>query len=193
MSHDVPQRPLLLPQNRRLRHLQGVYLRNLTFSRPRGHTIDDAALNKTPAKLEALRESLHEPNLHQALSSDDISRKLRPGKMRRRSTNWTAQSPGVRQKKLEDVIEHGTADVFFSLHSEGSEEPLYVSEVAEKAVNPTFRFFDLTNYGPAIRRQPIVKLKVWVKRHNWRLFMDEEIELAALNFLGRVSCLNTSF
>lgn len=123
-------RPLLLPQNRRLRHLQGIYLRNLTLTRPRGHTIDDAALNKSPSKLEALRE----PQLHHAQSSDALNAKTRPGKQRRRSTIWAGQSPGYRQKKLEDVIGGGMTDSFFSLHVEQIYEPVYVSEVIEKAM-----------------------------------------------------------
>lgn len=131
---EASSRPLLLPQNRRLRHLQGISLRNLAFSRPRGRTIDDAALNKTPAKLEALRESLKEPTLQHAQSSDDLTRNVRPGKLRRRSTNWAGQSPSVRQKRLEDVIEGGTADTFFSIHFKDVEDPLYISETVEKSM-----------------------------------------------------------
>merc|ERR1712093_534181 len=86
-------RPLLLPQNRKLRHLQGIYVRNLTLSRPRGRTIDDGELNKTPQKLEALRAS---GRLHHAHSSGD----LRPPKLRRRSSNWVGATPDFRQKKL---------------------------------------------------------------------------------------------
>ncbi len=129
MAPESP-RPLLLPQNRRLRHLQGIYLRNLTITRPRGYTIDDAALNKSPEKLEALRE----PQLHHAQSSDTLNAKIRPGKVRRRSTIWAGQSPSYRQKKLEDVIDGGMADSFFSIHCEGVSEPIYVSEVVKKAM-----------------------------------------------------------
>ncbi len=73
-------RPLLLPQNRKLRHLRGIALGSLAFSRPRGRTIDDAALNKTPAKLESLRNA---PPLHHALSSEDL--RSPSGRRRRRS------------------------------------------------------------------------------------------------------------
>jgi hypothetical protein len=121
-----PTRPLLLPQNRKLRHLRGISLRNLTFSRPRGHAIDDAALNKSPAKLESLRDA---PQLHHALSSED----LRPPAGRRRSTNLANDSPAARQKKLEDVFESRLADAFFSLHVDAEEDPVYISEVAERA------------------------------------------------------------
>lgn len=173
-----PPRPLLLPQNRKLRHLQGIYLRNLTLSRPRGRTIDDAALNKTPQKLEALRE----PQLHHAQSSGD----LRPPKLRRRSTVWSGASPGFRQKKLEDVIDSRMADTFFSLHCEGQEDPIYISEVVEKAMNPTFRFFDLSGFGPATTRRDAVTVKVWVKRQAFIPLIEEEVNLQSLQFIGRL-------
>ena len=127
-------RPLLLPQNRKLRHLKGIWLRNLTTARPRGHTIDDATLNKTPEKLEALREAAREPWLQQSASSDNLNAGIRPRGSRRRSTVWAGATPGYRQKKLEDVIDGGMVDTFFSLHCEGEEEPIYISEVVEKAM-----------------------------------------------------------
>ena len=171
-----PSRPLLLPQNRKLRHLQGIYLRNLTLSRPRGKTIDDAALNKTPQKLEAMRE----PQLHHAQSSGD----LRPPKPRRRSTVWSGASPEFRQKKLEDVIDSGMADTFFSLHCKGLEEPIYISEVVEKAMNPTFRFFDFSGLGPKISRLDTVNVKIWVKRKEFVPLIEEEVNLQSLQFTG---------
>jgi len=171
-----PSRPLLLPQNRKLRHLQGIYLRNLTLSRPRGKTIDDAALNKTPQKLEALRE----PQLHHAQSSGD----LRPPKLRRRSTNWSGASPDLRQKKLENVIDSRTADTFFTLHTKGQEDPIYISEVVEKAMNPTFRFFDLSGLGPATTRLDTVTIKLWIKRQDFMPLIEEEVNLQSLQFIG---------
>lgn len=121
-----PARPLLLPQNRKLRHLRGISLRNLVFAHPRKRTIDDAALNKTAAKLESLRAT---PQLHHALSSED----LRPQTARRRSTNLPSASPVTRQKQFEDAFDSRLADAFFSFHVEGDEDPVYVSEVLERA------------------------------------------------------------
>ena len=122
-----PARPLLLPQNRKLRHLRGIALRNVAFSRPRGRTLDDAALNiQSPAKLESLRNP---PQLHHALSSED----LRPPNGRRRSTQLPNASPATRQKKFEDTFDSKLADAFFSLHVEGETEPIYISEVEERS------------------------------------------------------------
>jgi len=170
-------RPLLLPQNRKLRHLQGIYVRNLTLSRPRGRTIDDGELNKTPQKLEALRAS---GTLHHAHSSGD----LRPPKLRRRSSNWVGATPDFRQKKLEDVIDSRMADTFFTLHCAGQEDPIYISEVVEKAMNPTFRFFDLSSFGPATTRLDTVTVKVWVKRKDFSPLIEEEVNLQSLQFIG---------
>jgi hypothetical protein len=130
-------RPLLLPQNRKLRHLRGIFLRNLTFTRPRGRTIDDAAINKSPAKLESLRNP---PQLHHALSHDE----LRPPAARRRSTNLGNATPLARQKRIEDILDRRLADAFFSLHVEGEPEPIYISETAERAavcVLPTIELY----------------------------------------------------
>ncbi|KAK3392720.1 UV radiation resistance protein and autophagy-related subunit 14-domain-containing protein [Podospora didyma] len=171
-------RPLLLPQNRKLRHLRGIFLRNLAFSRPRGRTIDDAALNKSPAKLEALRNA---PQLHHALSSSD----LRPTAGRRRSTNLGNASPVTRQKRIEDAFENRLADAFFSLHVEGEEDPIYISEIAERAANFDFRFFELFELGLPITQSPNVTVRVWTKRQgSWSLLLEDEVDLRALNWLG---------
>lgn len=121
-----PTRPLLLPQNRKLRHLRGLSLRNLVFTRSRGRTIDDAALNKSSAKLESLRNP---PQLHHALSSGD----LRPPAGRRRSSNLASADPLTRQKRFEDALDSRLADAFFSLHVDGEDDPVYISEVAARA------------------------------------------------------------
>lgn len=61
---EPPRRPRLLPQNRKLRHLRGLSLRNLTFAPAHLRSADDASLGArlgSPqhqrAKLEVLRES----------------------------------------------------------------------------------------------------------------------------------------
>ncbi|KAK4038997.1 UV radiation resistance protein and autophagy-related subunit 14-domain-containing protein [Parachaetomium inaequale] len=176
-----PTRPLLLPQNRKLRHLRGIALRNLAFSRPRGRTIDDAALNNaSPAKLEALRTT---PRLHHALSSED----LRPPTARRRSTNLAGASPASRQKQVEDVFDSKLADAFFSLHVERREEPIYISEVEERATNFNFRLFELSELDSAITQSPQVTIKIWAKRNDtWALLREDEVDLRALNWLGTV-------
>jgi hypothetical protein len=45
----------------------------------------------------------------------------------------TLASPKARQKKLEEQIDASVADVFFSLHVQGEEEPVYISEVGERS------------------------------------------------------------
>ncbi|KAK4223557.1 putative UV radiation resistance-associated gene protein, partial [Podospora fimiseda] len=170
-------RPLLLPQNRKLRHLRGITLRNLTFSRPRGRTIDDAALNKSPAKIESLKNS---QQIHHTLSSED----LRP-KFGRRSTNLANTSPLTRQKKLEDTFDSKLANAFFSLHVEGEEEPVYISEVADRATNFNFGFFELFDLPSPITQTPRVTIKLWTKRRDvWGLFLVDDVDLRALNWLG---------
>ncbi|KAL8835765.1 MAG: hypothetical protein Q9170_003197 [Blastenia crenularia] len=185
------ERPWLLPSNRKLRHLEGISLRNLTLSRnlnpPQAKAIDDASLPnalKTPAKSLALREKklehsrsssdLHTPPKSRKIlepdrnngDSDTELKPVRPlrGKIRRRSTlNWAYATPQIRQQKLEDVAGSRLADTWFSLHCEGIAEPVYVSEVVEKAMNPNFRFFDLNTYGPWVTRRDEITIKFWAR------------------------------
>ncbi|KAL8847438.1 MAG: hypothetical protein Q9221_007507 [Calogaya cf. arnoldii] len=203
-------RPWLLPSNRKIRHLEGISLRNLTISRPsaqvqKSKAADDEALPTslvTPTKALALREK----KLEHSRSSNDLrtpptSRKIldsgngdekpltdpgnvRPmkGKMRRRSTwNWTNAPPQVRQRKLEDVASSRLADTWFSLHCQGMNEPVYVSEMVEKAMNFDFRFFDLNIYGPWITRRDQLTIKFWARSGSQREY-DLVLELELENF-----------
>lgn len=202
-------------QNRKLSHLQGISIRNLVLSprptRTRGKTIDDGSLPyalKTPAKILAQREThklehsrsssdLKSPpsksngTIQKEDSDSDAPPLQRPsaGKLRRRSTlNWSNAPPRVRQTKLEDVARTRMADTWFSLHCEGKEEPVYVSEVIEKAMNPSFRFFDLNIYGPAITRLEVMTIKYWVKTENmekYTLLVELHLCLRSLQFIGK--------
>lgn len=159
-------------QNRKLRHLHGLSLRNLTFpdtSWKSGTSTDDEGLLQSwqsPTKLRALQEN---PKLEHSHSSTDLpmrsgsvnsqtmqsglladskafdpqdnkprsSTPKRPqaGKLRRRSTlNWAGASPEVRQKKLEDVMGARMGDTFLSIHVDIEEEPIYISEVVDRAM-----------------------------------------------------------
>lgn len=119
-------RPVLLPQNRKIRHLQGIFLRNLSFDRPKGQTADDSAVKHSSSKLESLRKNAQ---LHHSASSET----LRPRTARRRSTNLGNATPFARQKHLEASLEKRVADAFFTLHVPGEDEPIYISEIAQRA------------------------------------------------------------
>ncbi|ORX92436.1 UV radiation resistance protein and autophagy-related subunit 14-domain-containing protein [Clohesyomyces aquaticus] len=215
-STPARERPWLLPYNRKLRHLQGITIRNLTLSPSptgsRGKTIDDAGIPstlKSPTKALALRENR---NLSHSRSSSDLRsteesarqsngdvrqpgspvKALRPPmtkRLRRRSTmDWSGASPLARQKKLEDVTGGRMADTFFTLHVEGQKDPVYISEVAEKAMNPNFRFFDLGSCGPGVTRLDSLTVKVWAKNestHGWLFLIEFTVQLRALQFIGK--------
>ncbi|KAG8159737.1 hypothetical protein KVR01_010374 [Diaporthe batatas] len=179
-------RPLLLPQNRRLRHLRGIFLRNLSFDRPRGKTADDSAVKHSPDKVASLREHA---GLHHSASTES----LRPSTARRRSTNLGSASPVTRQRRLELTIEGRVADSFFTLHAEDEDEPVYISELVERSVNFDFRFFELSQdiCSPTLRL-PQVTVRLWARRHGtWSLHLEELVDLRALNFLG--STIGTHF
>jgi hypothetical protein len=223
----------LSAQNRKLRHLQGIAIRNLTLSpaptptRSRGKTFDDDAIPsalKSPTKTLALRESTaltysrsstdlksagrEEENVAEDEGRDSFDsngkgngngglRKpvsptlpVRPAKgMRRRSTlEWANASPLSRQKKLEDITAGRMADTFFTLHMDGHKEPIYISEVAEKAMNPNFKFFDLSPCGPPVTRLDKLTVRVWAKSDtmtDWRFLIDYTVHLGSLQFIGK--------
>lgn len=211
---------LSCPQNRKLSHLEGISLRNLTLSRPSsgayGKTIDDDSLPhalKTPTKALALREShklghsrssvdlKSSPSLNDSISigkqnqdvpsSGSPEKKPTPPKpkVRRRSTlNWVNAPPETRQKKLEEVTAERLADTFFSIHCADIAEPIYVSEVLERTMNPSFRFFDLNTYGPWITRRDQLTVKYWAqtrKSTGFFLLVELDAHLRSLQFIGK--------
>lgn len=147
-----PRRPRLLGRNRKLRHLRGIWLRNLSFAPTSLRTADDADLgthsSRSPSKkLGVLRESsqLHPSRSTESLRSEGLRQQQqqqqqeqeqelrRPQGVRRTSLSLAHVSPAARQKKLEAAVEEVVGDVFYSLHVDGEEEPVYLSEVRERS------------------------------------------------------------
>ena len=80
------------------------------------------------------------------------------------------------------------ADTFFTLHIDGQKEPVYISEVAEKAMNPNFKFFDLGPCGPGVTRLDKLTVKLWVKSEtirDWLFLVDYTLHLGSLQFIGK--------
>lgn len=122
---------------------------------------------------------------------EEVQRSLRPLKdrLRRRSTlNWISSAPQSRQQKLEDATIEHMADMWFSLHCDGVDDPVYISEIAEKAMNPLFKSFDLGVYGPLVTRQEQFTIKFWARAHsmeNFMLLLDLRVSLRSLQFVGK--------
>ncbi|OAP62581.1 hypothetical protein AYL99_01808 [Fonsecaea erecta] len=115
----------------------------------------------------------------------------RPGgaRLRRRSTlHWATTSPRVRQSRLEDMVVKRLADTWVSVHCAGISEPVYISEVVEKSMNPSFAFFDLENSGPEISRSDECTIRVWArpsKTEDYSLLVELDLNLRSLQFIGR--------
>ncbi|KAI9667352.1 MAG: hypothetical protein M1821_000167 [Bathelium mastoideum] len=208
-------KPWLLPFNRKLRHLQGISVRNIALpvdsSQPRRHSIDDDVLPKarqSPSKqtshretkkLEHSRSSLSLKPIHE--SSFQNGELIRPEQhvsppskeslkkhRRRSSVHWTDGAPQVRQRKLEDVATGRLVDSFFSLHIKDLDKPLYVSEVVDRAMNPDFRFFDLNGCDSSIIRQNEFTVKVWARNesmHEYQFLIDWTVEMPRLQYIGK--------
>ncbi|KAJ5122538.1 hypothetical protein N7526_009475 [Penicillium atrosanguineum] len=205
-EHDAGsrrERPWLYASNRKLRHLHGISVRNLMVTAPptrgRGKTIDDDDIPnalKSPAKIMAQNESR---SIHPSRSFTDLKSRAtqeknedkKPKRLqsRRRSTMfWNDPNPRTRQIRLEDITKNRMADTFFSIHCEGIDEPIYISEVVDKATNPNFRSFDLNFSGPLTSRRDTLTVKLWVKTENlpeYVLLVELQLNLRSLQFLGR--------
>ncbi|KAF5025689.1 hypothetical protein F66182_2295 [Fusarium sp. NRRL 66182] len=186
-----PRRPRLLAQNRKLRHLRGIWLRNLSFAPASLRSADDGDLNKSFGKLPALRESnqLHPSRSSESLRNKDTVRPdaLRPKQKRRTSLSLAHVNPTTRQKNLETLVEEAVGDVFYSIHVDGDAEPVYISEVRERATSFNFKFFTLENCASAISRCCALVIRLWARRpktDSWTFLLDETIDLRRLNFIG---------
>ncbi|KAH0023910.1 hypothetical protein KCU80_g15008, partial [Aureobasidium melanogenum] len=188
-------------------------LRNLALSheatRPRRGTIDDDGLpatKKSPAKMLALREA--RSNMIHSKSSDDLrpihesvsslpsspTKQRTPprpsfAKLRRRSTlEWAASTSQQRQRRLYDVSAQRMADLFYSIHIPNQQDPIYVSEVAERAMNPNFRNIHLDSTDPQLLRLDELTLKFWAKSEamsQYCLLIDMTLSMRSLQFIGK--------
>ena len=94
----------------------------------------------------------------------------------------------TRQMKLEDITHGRMADTFFSLHVGGQQDPIYISEVVDRAMNPNFRFFDLGSCGPGVTRLDTLGVKVWARNENmqdWQYLVEFNVQLRMLQFIGK--------
>ncbi|KLJ11209.1 hypothetical protein EMPG_13497 [Blastomyces silverae] len=208
--------------NRKLRHLQGISVRNLVvnYSTPsRRKTIDDDnAPNalQSPAKRLAMHEHESRSSIHQSRSFTDLKRsgqipstsaaataspfgttgsenekeRNRDVQVHRRRNTlpWAGAAPFIRQRRLENIAGNRMADSWFSLHCAGMDQPVYVSEVVERAMNPNFKYFDLNICGPLVSRLEQVTYKLWAKTGNmteYILLLRLEVNLRSLQYIGK--------
>jgi len=101
---------------------------------------------------------------------------------------WNDPNPRTRQVRLEDITKSRMADTFFSIHCEGIDEPIYISEVVDKATNPDFQSFDLNLCGPRVSRRDTLIVKLWAKTESFSdyvLLVELQLNLRSLQFLGK--------
>ncbi|PYH43778.1 putative UV radiation resistance protein (UVRAG) [Aspergillus saccharolyticus JOP 1030-1] len=209
---DRRDRPWQFPLNRKLRHLQSISVRNLVVtppSKPRGKTIDDEDVPnslQSPFKVPIadVNDSLHPSRSFTDLKSSATTN-YRHGNHepaaaaaaaappmrqwhRRNTMPWSAPNPRARQTKLEEITSSRMADTWFSLHCDGIEEPVYISEPVEHATNPSFRSFDLNMCGPSVSRRDHLVVKLWAKTRamgDYVLLVELRLCLQSLQFLGK--------
>ncbi|KAI5811113.1 UV radiation resistance protein and autophagy-related subunit 14-domain-containing protein [Peziza echinospora] len=201
-------RPLLSASGRKLRHLNGIAIRNVSEiipPRPHGKSNDDTSIAgswRSPKQILSVQEEA--AIQHSRSSSDLVSMSIAaqassgsgggppaslriPGR-RRRSTRVDMEDPLSMQKFFEEAPSTRLPDTFFTLHHASvGEEPLYISEIIKKSANPTFCPFDLLESGPAISWLDSVIVKVWVNSSDgdkFKLLLELDISLFSLQFIG---------
>ncbi|EXJ78889.1 hypothetical protein A1O1_09291 [Capronia coronata CBS 617.96] len=144
-----------------------------------------------------LHSALDEPSnpaaLHKAATSYEKHeiQSDRPGggRLRRSSTlHWASASPRARQSKLEDILVSRLADSWVSVHCPGVPEPVYITEVIESSMNPSFAFFDLDSSGIHVSRSDECTIRVWARSANteeYCLLVELDLNLRSLQFIGR--------
>ena len=80
------------------------------------------------------------------------------------------------------------ADTWFSIHCSDMQEPVYISEIIAKAMNPNFQFFDLNTYGPFVTRKDQMTIKFWARTEESQAFLlliELQVHLGSLQFIGK--------
>ena len=159
-------------QNRRLRHLTGISLRNLiaptnTTAVPAISLPDDNPPDHNPPD-----DNPPDDNPSEDDHPDDNPHTSRPRTRRRASTLHSA---------------HRRPNVFFSLHLPDQPDPIYISETIPQSMNPDFIELDLSPWGPQITRSAVVTVRVFAEFGEgcWRCLLDTPVELGSLTYLGR--------
>ncbi|KAF8460481.1 UV radiation resistance protein and autophagy-related subunit 14-domain-containing protein [Kalaharituber pfeilii] len=196
------ERPLLSPWGRKLRHLNGIAIRNISekpVARPRGRSNDDASIAaswRSPSQIlsskeeAALTHSKSSSDLHfAAMAQQHAATPSNTMKGRRRRSTWLdLDDPLALQKMFEEAPTTRLPDTFFTLHHASlGENPIYISEIVSKSNHPNFRPFYLTDCGRAISWLDSVTVKVWVntsKEDRFKLLLELELSLQALQFIG---------
>ncbi len=176
---DAPYN-LTSPAKRALQNEHGSLVHSRSFT-SLSSGIDDAASPSSPHRAATSFEKQEKHEMPQSRPSGT--------RMRRRSTlHWSTTTPRARQSKLEDIVVDRLADSWVSVHCPGIAEPVYISEVIDRSMNPSFAFFDLDNSGPHISRSDECTIRVWArpsKTENFCLLVELEMNLRSLQFVGR--------
>ncbi|RDA91554.1 hypothetical protein CP533_4343 [Ophiocordyceps camponoti-saundersi (nom. inval.)] len=191
------RRPRLVAQNRKLRHLRGISLRNLSLDDPSSASSASASASSSSSSTASAPAPAPAPtslatSLNGGGHHDDI---LDPSLPLKAGLSPHLPSAAVaRHTKLRTLVEASVAEVFFSLHVNDEAEPVYVSELRQPSANFDFRHFDLTTQPPTISRSAQVAIRIWSKRpgqESWIFVLNHVVDLRHLNFIG--SLVNRRF
>jgi len=154
--------------------------------------------------------AIPETNLHQSRSVSDLKQK---GKVPAQETQWNGHgrtrrqentspksprpvatlqrqdsTPSQRQQIAQEAITRRIGDVFFTLHWDDEDDPIYISEVIERSMNLDFRFFDLNACSSFITRREDTTVKFWAKpasSEDWSFLIELTLSFPSLQYIGK--------
>lgn len=194
--------PQLIPQPgtsvlqgymRKVRHIQGIALRNLNLSptAPVNHHPDSPAVNGRKSSIFSLTSSTIPINQLRRRSSIDSIDNFDPDSpiRRRPRRNTRDQAPQVireLQQVLQELNTSHLLDSVVVLYVPEQLEPIYISEVIHGSMNPEFKEIELTRLR--FRNSHTVNLTVYGKTRSqpaFRRLFSYDIKLDELKFIGR--------
>ncbi|PHH61453.1 hypothetical protein CDD81_361 [Ophiocordyceps australis] len=192
-----PRRPRLLAQNRRLRHLKGLSLRNLVLGPETDEGMAGGKLSTRTdngshehdagtCSISAINNDSIPSSTASALSHGDSS-----GKQPKLRTSSLGSSSATKSRQLDALVNSSLADVFFSLHAapaaDPDPDPIYVSELIPRSANFNFQFFNLTDCEASISRRSLVTVRIWARsptHSRWLFVLEQTVDLRCLNFIS---------
>lgn len=186
--------PVLRQHVRKLRHVVGVTLRNLTLKSP-GYAKRRASLVKWQQNSRTVNEldedwdkvtTHHQPDEENTVNNNSES----PRRAMRRRTSTLSQhstTMGVEiEQTLQDLNQDQLLDSMFAIYTNSQSPPVYISEMAHRSMNPEFLEMDFGQLYCRDNNQLSVHVYAKVcSSTKWRLLMKHTIQLETLKFIGK--------
>jgi UV radiation resistance-associated gene protein len=181
---------------RKVRHIQGIALRNLnitpltsnfgSLSSPLGTTNGTGARKSSITSLMSPTDKYRRRSSIDSLDNVDPDSPVRPRRPRRNTRDQPPQVIRELQNVLQELNTSHLLDSVVVLHAPEQLEPIYISEVIKESMNPEFKEVDLSELR--CRNSHTINLTVYGKTRGqptFRRLFSHDTKLDQLRFIGR--------